>query len=86
VKPHEVILFPVMTERSVYMIENENKLVFMVNRNANKHDVAEAVRVLYGVQTESVRTLITREGTKKAFVRLKEGEDASDLAIRLGIL
>lgn len=85
-KPHDVILYPVMTERSVNMIENENKLVFIVNRKANKHDVAAAVRVLYGVQTESVRTLITREGTKKAFVRLKEGEDASDLAIRLGIL
>jgi large subunit ribosomal protein L23 len=86
VKPHDVILYPLMTERSVNMIENENKLVFIVNRKANKHDVAAAVRALYGVQTESVRTLITREGTKKAFVRLKEGEDASDLAIRLGIL
>jgi large subunit ribosomal protein L23 len=85
-KPHEVILYPMMTERSIYMIENENKLIFIVNRKANKHDIAEAVRRLYGVEVEDVNTLITRKSEKKAFVKLEEGFDASDLAIRLGIL
>ncbi len=84
--PHEVILYPMMTERSVYMIENENKLVFIVNFKANKHDVAQAVHDLYGVEAESVNTLISRKNTKKAFVKLKDEYDASDLAIRLGIL
>ncbi len=84
--PHEVILYPMMTERSVYMIENENKLVFIVNRRATKHDVSRAVRALYGVEAERVNTLITKKGEKKAFVKLEEGYDASDLAIRLGIL
>ena len=85
-KPHEIILYPMMTERSVYMIENENKLVFIVDRRANKDDVARAVRELYGVEAESVNTLITRSSNKKAFVKLKDQYDASDLAIRLGIL
>ncbi len=84
--PHEVIIYPMMTERSVYMIENENKLVFIVNRRATKHDVSHAVRALYGVEAERVNTLITTKGEKKAFVKLEEGYDASDLAIRLGIL
>ena len=85
-KPHEVIQYPLMTERSVNMIENENKLVFIVNRRANKHEIARAVRELYGVEADSVRTLISPKGLKKAFVKLKEEYDASDLAIRLGIL
>lgn len=68
------------------MIENENKLVFIVNRRANKHEIARAVRELYAVEADSVRTLITPKGLKKAFVKLREGYDASDLAIRLGIL
>ena len=85
-KPHEIILYPMMTERSVYMIENENKLVFVVDRRANKNDIAQAVRELYGVEAESVNTLITRSSNKKAFVKLKDQYDASDLAIRLGIL
>jgi large subunit ribosomal protein L23 len=84
--PHEVILYPLMTERSVYMIENENKLVFIVSMKANKHDVSQAVQDLYGVEAESVNTLISRKNTKKAFVKLKDEFDASDLAIRLGIL
>jgi large subunit ribosomal protein L23 len=75
-----------MTERSVYMIENENKLVFIVDRKANKDDISRAVQLLYGVEAESVNTLITRKSEKKAFVKLKDQYDASDLAIRLGIL
>ncbi|UCD43858.1 MAG: 50S ribosomal protein L23 [Candidatus Bathyarchaeota archaeon] len=85
-KPHEVILFPLMTERSINMIENENKLVFIVDRRANKHEISRAVSHLYGVEVETVNTLISRENRKKAFVKLTEEFDASDLAIRLGIL
>jgi large subunit ribosomal protein L23 len=84
--PHDVILYPLMTERSVYMIENENKLVFIVNRKATKHDVSKAVLALYGVEVERINTLISRKNEKKAFVKLKVNYDASDLAIRLGIL
>ncbi len=83
---HEVIIFPLMTERSVNMIENENKLVFICNRRANKYQIAAAVKELYEVEAESINTLITRKGTKKAFVKLTDEYDASDVAIRLGIL
>ncbi len=85
-KPHEVILFPLMTERSVNMIETENKLVFIVDRRANKHEISHAVSHLYGVEVETVNTLISRDNRKKAFVKLTEEFNASDLAIRLGIL
>ncbi|MCW3989831.1 MAG: 50S ribosomal protein L23 [Candidatus Bathyarchaeota archaeon] len=84
--PQDVILYPLMTERSVYMIENENKLVFIVKREATKLDISRAVKTLYGVEAESVNTLISRKSVKKAFVKLKEAHDASDLAIKLGIL
>jgi len=84
--PHKIIKYPLMTERSVNMIENENKLVFIVDRRSNKHQIAHAVKALYEVEAESVRTLITRKGEKKAFIKLKPGYDASDVAIRLGIL
>ena len=64
--PHEVILYPLMTERSVYMIENENKLVFIVNREATKHDISKAVQSLYRVEVKSVNTLISRKSVKKS--------------------
>jgi len=83
---HEVIKYPMMTERSVNMIENENKLVFIIDRRATKDDVKAAVKELYEVEAEAVNTLITNKGEKKAFVKLTDEYDASDVAIRLGIL
>jgi large subunit ribosomal protein L23 len=83
---HKVIQYPLMTERSVNMIEYENKLVFMVDRKATKNMIAKAVEELYEVEAETVNTLINRKGEKKAFIKLKDEYDASDVAIRLGIL
>ena len=82
----KVIKYPMMTERSVNMIENENKLVFIVDRRANKDDIKAAVKELYEVDATTVNTLITPKGEKKAFVKLSDEYDASDVAIRLGIL
>jgi len=82
----KVIKYPMMTERSVNMIENENKLVFIVDRRANKDDIKAAVKELYEVDATTVNTLITTKGEKKAFVKLSDEYDASDVAIRLGIL
>ncbi len=85
-KPHEVLKYPLMTEKAVNLIERENKITFIVDRRASKHDIARAVEQLYGVEVEKVWTLITPKGEKKAMVKLKKGYDATDLAIRLGIL
>ncbi len=84
--PQDIIKYPTMTERSVYMIENENKLVFMVDRRATKNEIASAIRSLYQVEAKEIRTLINRQGEKKAFIKLKDEYTASELAIRLGIL
>lgn len=84
--PHDVIKYPTMTERSVYMIENENKLIFIVDRRANKLDITKAVKTLYDVEVKEINTLITRKGEKKAFVKLTKDYQASEVAIKLGIL
>lgn len=85
-RAEEVILYPLMTEKAIDLIERENKIVFIVDRRADKRDIARAVEELYDVKVEKVRTLITPRGTKKAYVKLRPEYDASDLAIRLGIL
>jgi large subunit ribosomal protein L23 len=84
--PHEVILYPLMTEVTSRMIERENKIVFIVNRKATKVDIKRAVEDLYQVKVKNVNTLITREGTKKAFVELTPEYSATELAVKLGIL
>jgi len=84
--PHEVILYPLVTEKVMGLIERENKLVFIVDIRAGKKDIKRAVEELFDVKVESVRTLITPKGLKKAYVKLKSEYSASDLAARLGIL
>jgi len=84
--PYEVILYPLMTESASLMVENENKLVFIVNLRATKSDVRKAVEELYEVEVEKVNMLVTPKGEKKTFVKLHPDYRAADVAIKLGIL
>ena len=81
-----VITYPMMSEDTVKLIETENKIVFVVHRDASKKDVWNAVEELYEVKVDQVHTLITSEGRKKAYVRLGPESKASELAVKLGIL
>ena len=79
------VLYPVMTEDAVNLIEKENKLTFIVDRKSTKHDVKQDIEKMYEVKVQKVNTLITMDGRKKAFVKLQSEYNASDLAVRLGI-
>lgn len=84
--PYDVILYPLMTEAASLMVEQENKLVFMVNLKSGKPDVKKAVEELYEVRVQKINLLITPQGEKKAFVTLHPDFKAADVAIKLGIL
>jgi len=84
--PNDVISYPLMTESASLMVEKDNKLIFIVNLKAGKSDVKKAVEELYEVKVDRVNLLITPQGEKKAFVKLKPEYKASDVAIKLGIL
>jgi len=85
-KPHEVILYPLMSESTTRLIEDENKLVFIINIKANRTDIKKAVEELYEVRVSKVNVLITSRGEKKAFVKLSPEHKAADVAIKLGLL
>ena len=63
--PFDVIKAPVVTEKTVRLIEEENKLVFYVDRRATKQDIKRAMKELFDVEVEKVNTLITPKGEKK---------------------
>jgi large subunit ribosomal protein L23 len=86
VDPAEIIFYPLMTEAASLMVEKDNKLIFIVNLKAGKSEVKKAVEQLYEVEVDKVTLLITPQGEKKAFVKLKPTFKASDVAIKLGIL
>lgn len=83
---YEVVLYPLMTEKAVNMIESENKLVFVVNKIAGKTDVKRAVEELYGVKVDHVNIVNDMKGKKKAIVKINKKFKANDVAIKLGVL
>lgn len=84
--PYKILKYPYATEKSVALIEKENKIVFIVDRKATKKQIKEAFEKLFEVKVQSVNTMITLKGEKKAFIKLKPEFKASDVAIKLGII
>ena len=82
----EILSHPLMTEKSIGLVERENKLVFIVIRNSNKTEIKNAIEKAFDVKVEKVTTSITRKGQKKAFIKLTKDYSASDIATRLGML
>jgi large subunit ribosomal protein L23 len=84
--PSDVISHPIMTEVSSRILETENKLVFIVNKKSTKTDIRKAVEELYEVRVSKVNVAVTREGQKKAIVKLTPEYKAVDIAIKMGII
>jgi len=84
--PWTVLKYPHLAEKSMNMVELENKLVFMVDRRASKPEIKEAVEKGFGVKVVSINLEITRKGQKKAYVKLGPGHMAADIASRLGMV
>ena len=86
-KVHDVIMRPLVTEKSTLGREERNEVAFAVDPRASKHDVRRAVEELFSVQVADVRTMRMPRKTrrvgrfmgnrpewKKAIVRLAEGQ------------
>ena len=81
----KVILKPYITEKTFAMVENENKICFIVERSASKPQIVEAIKTLYNENATDVNTARTIYG-KKAFVKFETTEKARDLATKIGML
>lgn len=82
--PHDIIIRPVITERSMDDMAY-GKYTFVVDKKTNKSEVKKAVETIFGVTVEKVSTMnmlgkIKRQGAnsgkrpdwKKAIVKLTE--------------
>jgi len=75
-----------LTEKSISLVESQNKLVFIVRRNSNKNSIKWAIEKAFEVKVDEVKTLIDQKGRKKAFVKLDKNFNAGEIATRLGML
>lgn len=56
-KPREIIISPLLTEKSTVKRETENVYSFKVARKANKAQIKYAVEELFKVEVEAVHTI-----------------------------
>ena len=56
-----VIIKPLVTEKTTHQQTTRNAYAFQVHANANKHQIKDAVESLYSVKVVDVRTM-TRKG------------------------
>ncbi|TGZ52528.1 hypothetical protein CRM22_010601 [Opisthorchis felineus] len=81
-----IIQNPVTTEAAMKKIEDNDTLVFIVDRRANKPAIKAAVQSLYNIKVAKVNTLNCPKNVKKAYVKLPPDFDALDVANRIGII
>jgi ribosomal protein L23 len=67
-------------------MQNENKLVFIVERKTKKEEIRKAAEELFKVKVIKVTTTILPDGKKKAYLKLSPETPAIDVATQLGLL
>ncbi|MGM5488215.1 MAG: 50S ribosomal protein L23 [Nanobdellota archaeon] len=82
----EIIKHALSTEKSLRLMESENKLIFAVARTAKKPQIKEAIEKLFNVKVEDVNTFIAPTGEKRAYVRFGADYPAIDIATNLGLM
>lgn len=83
----DIILRPIITEKTMKMMAEDNKVTFEVAKSANKVLVRQAVEALFKVEVVKVNMQNTKPKTKrvgrytgktsavhKAIVKIKEGQ------------
>lgn len=81
-----IIKYPLSTEKSLRLMESENKLIFVVNKNATKQEIKKSLETLFKVKITSVNTLIDKSGEKRAYVQFGPETPAIDVATQLGLM
>jgi len=83
----EIIKRPIITEKTMLLVENENKYTFSVEKRANKIQIARAIEELFNVKVVKVNKINTTPKLKrvgqhsgfkpnvtKAIVKLAKGD------------
>ncbi len=82
----KVIKYPLSTEKSIRLMESENKLVFVVDNKATKTEIKAAIEELFKAKVNKVNTLVDNKCVKKAYVKFAMDTPAIDIATKLGLM
>ncbi len=73
----KIIIAPVVTEKSMRLIQEENKYTFRVHPKANKIEIRRAIEALFGVRVLKVATMKVKGKRRRQSWRYPEGRTES---------
>lgn len=82
--PYQVVFHPVVTEKTMMLMDRNNSLEFLVRREANKAQIKAAIETLFDCEVEAVNTRITKNG-KRAIAKFGGDTSAEDIGMRIGV-
>jgi large subunit ribosomal protein L23 len=82
----KIVKYPLSTEKSIRLMESENKLVFVVDKKAKRGEIKKAIEELFKVKVEKVNTYMCVKGGKRAYVKFSDETPAIDIATQLGLM
>ncbi len=71
-RPEEVIIRPIITEKSNRLMEDHKKYTFEVALDATKHEIAYAIKQLFNVPVIKVNTVIVKPKKKRIVGRVRQ--------------
>ncbi|MFH1054397.1 MAG: 50S ribosomal protein L23 [Candidatus Woesearchaeota archaeon] len=85
-KSNTIIRYPLSTEKSLRLMESENKLIFIVSLDSKKQEIKKAIEEMFNVKVEKVNTLVDNKGRKRAYIKFNSETPAIDVATNMGIM
>lgn len=82
----QVIKYPLSTEKSIRLMESENKLIFVVDKKASKKDIRAAIESLFNVKPAKINAYVNNKGEKRAYVKFPPEKPAIDIATDMGLM
>lgn len=83
---YNIIKYPLSTEKSIRLMEAENKLIFVVNRKSTKREIKKAIEEMFKAEVVDVNTFVNVDGEKRAYVRFSSKTPAIDIATQMGLM
>ena len=65
----DVLIRPLLTEKSNKLVEKQRKYTFIVDKKANKVEVKKAIEEMYAVTVAEVSTLIAPTKVKRRYTK-----------------
>ncbi|MFH1915882.1 MAG: 50S ribosomal protein L23 [Nanoarchaeota archaeon] len=81
-----LVKYPLSTEKSIRLMESENKLVFVVDESGRKAEIKAEIEKRFNVKIIKINTFTDTKGRKKAYVRFSADTPAIDVATKLGLM